>query len=218
MRPTVKSGLMLLFALLAFSGLQASAAWAASDDHKNYGRVGLGINQFTGDLDDAGYNEGLATYVTYGRYLVKYLPVEATFSFFGTDEDFSGSTGVAGAYSREDTLLVSSFLVTLKGEIPMGPVRLYGGGGFGVYFADLESEIETVNLGDFDVDEQDTVFGAHVVVGGSYDITQRIFAGIEGVYRWTGDLDLDETTGTVPVQINDDLDGFTVSLWGGFRF
>lgn len=210
---------MLLFisAVLACPWLNA-AARADAVDYRNYAQVGLGFNQFSADLDDAGYDTGVASHATYGRYLGKYLAVEASLGFFAAQWDFSGSTVAAGSYKREDTLLVSSLLATLKGEIPAGPVRVYAGAGFGVYHANLNAEIDTANLGDFDVDDEDTVFGTHVVAGGRYNFTQRIFAGVEGLYRWTGDLDIDKTTGTVPVQIKDDLEGFTVTLTAGYRF
>lgn len=219
MKRMAKSGVMILFILAALAGpLLNAAARAASDDYKNYAKVDLGFNQFSADLDDAGYDAGIASHATYGRYLGKYLAVEATMGFFVAQPDFSGSTGVAGSYKREDTLVVSSLLATLKGEIPVGSLRLYAGAGVGVYHADLDTEVETANLGDFDMNDDDTVFGTHVVVGGSYDITPRIFAGVEGRYRWTGDLDIDKTTGTVPVQIKDDLEGFTVTFSAGLRF
>lgn len=218
MKRIVKTGVMLLFILSALAGPMLNAAWAGAAEYKNYGQVGLGINQFSSDLDDAGYDAGIASYATYGRYLGKYLAVEGTFGIFHTDQDFSGRTSAAGSYSRDDNILVSSFLATLKGEIPMGPVSLYGGAGIGVYYAALNSEIETALLGDFDVDEEDTVLGVHLVVGGRYDITRRLFVGAEGMYRWTGDLDIDKIKGTVPVQLKGDLEGFTVTLSAGFRF
>ena len=87
-----KSGVMLLFILLALGGLILNAAWADSGEYKNYGQVGLGLNQFSADLDDAGYDVGIAAHATYGRYLAKNLAVEGTFAFFHADQDFSGST------------------------------------------------------------------------------------------------------------------------------
>lgn len=218
MKRIEKSGVMLLFIVLALVGPKVNAAWADSALYKNYGQVGLGFNQFSSELDDAGYDAGIASHATYGRYLSKYLAVEGTVDFFYTDGDFSGSTVVAGSYDRDDKIYVSSFLATLKGEIPVGPVILYGGAGIGVYYAALRTEIETANLGSFDVDEDDTVFGVHLVAGGRYDITRRLFVGAEGVYRWTGDLDIDKTTATVPVRVKDDLEGFAVTLTAGFRF
>ncbi len=218
MKRIVKSGVMLLFGLLAFSGLQVNTARADAGGHKNYGRVGLGFNQFSDDLDDAGYDEGIAANVTYGRYLGKYIAIEGTLGSFYTDQDFSGNTGVAGSYTREDEILVNALLVTLKGEIPIGPVTLYSGAGMGVYYADFHAEIDTRNLGGFDVDDDDTVFGVHLVAGVNYDITERLFIGAEGLYRWTGDLDINRIPATVPVQLEGDLDGLAVTLSVGYRF
>jgi len=215
MKRTVR---LLLFSL-ALAGLTLSTARADSGEYKNYGWVGVGGHQFSADLDDAGYDDvGVAFDASWGRYLGKHLVIEGTVGYLYTDQDFSGSTGVAGSYTREDKFGVSSLLVTLKGEIPAGPVTLYGGAGAGVYYAKLDTEIETSNLGDFDTDDDDTVFGVHVVVGGYHNITQRLFVGVEGLYRWTDDLEINKTTGTVPVQLNGDLDGLAVTLSAGYRF
>lgn len=219
MKRMAKSGVLFLFLFAALAGPLLNAdVRADSGDYRNYAQVDLGLNQFSADLDDAGYDTGVASRATYGRYLSQYLAVEASLGFFTAQRDFSGSTGAAGSYKREDTLVVSSLLATLKGEIPVGPVSVYAGVGAGVYHASLNAEIDTANLGDYDVDEDDTVFGTHVVAGGRYDITPRLFAGVEGLYRWTGDLDIDKTTGTVPVRIKDNLEGFTATLTAGYRF
>jgi len=218
MKRITKPGAMLLPLLLALAALTLNSAWADSGEYSNYGRVGVGINQFSSDLDDAGYDAGITSNATYGRYIGKNLVFEGTVGYLYTDQDLSGSTGVAGAYTRDDKVSVSSLLATLKGQIPIGPVILYGGAGIGVYYAALNTEIETANLGSFDVDDDDTVLGVHLVVGGCYDITQRFFIDAEGLYRWTGDLDISKTTGTVPVQLKGDLDGFAVTLSAGFRF
>jgi opacity protein-like surface antigen len=209
---------VLLIFLLALAGLAVHTAWADPGEYKNYGRVGVGVNQFSADLDDAGFDAGITSNATCGRYLAKNLVFEATVGYLYTDQDFSGSTSVAGSYTRDDKISVSSILATLKGQIPVGPVTFYGGAGIGVYYAAFSTEIETANLGDFDVDDDDTVLGVHLVVGGCFDITQRFFIDAEGLYRRTGDLNINKTTGTVPVQLKGDLDGFAVTVSAGYRF
>ena len=92
MKRTAKPGPVLLIFLLVLAGLTVHTAWADSGEYKNYGQVGLGLNQFSADLDDAGYDVGIAAHATYGRYLAKNLAVEGTFAFFHADQDFSGST------------------------------------------------------------------------------------------------------------------------------
>lgn len=218
MKRTLRPGAMLLLFLSALAGLTLQTAWADSTGYRNYGRVGVGVNQFSADMDDAGYDAGITSNATFGRYLGKNLVFEGTVGYLYTDQDISGRTGVAGSYTRDDKIGVSSLLATLKGEIPIGPVTLSGGAGIGVYYAALNTEIETANLGSFDVDDDDTVFGVHLVVGGCYNITQRLFAAAEGLYRWTGDLKINKTTGTVPVQLRGDLEGFAVTLSAGYRF
>lgn len=212
------SKIMLSLMAMSIFVLAASQAVADSKDYKNYAQVGVGANLPTDDLDDAEYDAGVNTAFSYGRYLGKHLIIEGSANWFAADEEFNGSTAVAGTYDREDLLGVSVLRFTVKGELPVGPLRLFAGAGVGAYFATMNSEIDTQNLGSFDVDDEDEVFGAHVVAGGSYDITPRIFVGIEGLYRWTDDIDIRKTVGTVPVRYKGNLDGFAITFSGGYRF
>jgi hypothetical protein len=210
--------LIALFAVIAFGAALEAPAFADSADFKNYGMAGIGLHRPTGGLDDAGYDTGFNTGITYGRVLSKYWVVEGTADLFFTDQDSSGTTSVAGYYSREDTIGVSALMVTLKGRYPVDRLVLFAGGGIGGYYVHLDSEIETSNLGDFDADEDDTVWGVHVVFGATWDLTGRIFLGGQARYRWTDDVNIDKRVGTVPVQLNGDLDGYTVTFLGGFKF
>jgi opacity protein-like surface antigen len=209
--PTV---LLVLMILGIFVGTPA----ADTTDFENYGMAGIGLNRPTGDLDDAGYDSGVATWITYGRVLGKYLAVEGTAEFFFTDQDISGTSTLAGTYTREDNISVSTLMVTLKGRFPAGPVMLFAGAGVGGYYVSLDSEVETSAWGDFDVDDFDTVWGIHVVLGASWDLTRRIFLGGQGLYRWTDDVNLHNLVGVVPVQFKGDLDGYAITFLGGFRF
>lgn len=210
--------------LIFFIGIMASAGFIGSpvlaEDmvYKNYGFVGVGANVPTGGLDDAGYDTGFATTVSYGRMLNQNMAIEGTFSYFFTDQDVSGTTAMAGYYTREDDLGVSAILVTLKGLLPVGPVTLFAGGGVGGYYVSLHSDIETTTLGDFDTDEDDTVWGAHAVFGVTWDFNDRVFFGGQGLYRWTDDVKIDKIAATVPVQVKGSLDGFALTFTGGIRF
>lgn len=210
--PTV---LLVLMVLGIFVG---TPAVVDAMDFGNYVMAGIGLNRPTGGLDDAGYDTGVATWITYGRVLGKYLAVEGTVDFFSTDQDISGTTPMAGNYTREDTIGVSALMVTLKGRFPAGPVMLFAGAGVGGYYVSLDSEVETSALGDYDVDDDDSVWGVHVVLGTTWDLTPRIFLGGQGLYRWTDYVDLDKRVGTVPFQLDWDLDGYAVTFLGGFRF
>lgn len=204
--------------VIVFTAVMVSGAWAESVDYKNYGSLTIGMNQPTGDLDDAGYDAGVNIAATYGRYLAKNLVVEGSIGSFFADQDFSGRTSFTGNYTREDIVSTSSILGTMKGELPLGPVTLFAGGGVGLYLVILDSEIDTSRLGDLDADDSDSVFGAHVVVGGKFNITPRVFLGVEGLYRWTTEFDMRDSVGTIPVEVEGDLNGYAISFMGGFRF
>jgi len=62
------------------------------------------------------------------------------------------------------------------------------------------------------------VLGAHIVVGASYDLSERFFIGIEGLYRWTEKVKIEKTAVSVPVTYSKNLDGYTVAATLGFRF
>lgn len=214
----MKAGVIAWFTMTAFTTIAVNAAWADASEYKNYAKVNLGMSDHTGDLDDAGYGAGFDVGATYGRYLGNYLAIEGGTNFFQTNQKIDGSNTVAGSYTRKDSIFVNSLLATLKGEIPVGPVTLYGGAGVGGYFVTLYSDIETSRQGDYDKDDDDIVFGAHLVAGGHYDITPRFFVGVEGMYRWTGDVDIQDNSGSVPVQVEGDLNGYTMTVLAGFRF
>jgi len=204
----------VLSVIVAGNVMADDGVWRA-----NYAQVKLGAFQPTGDLDDAGFDAGPLASVAYGRYLTRYLSVETSIEGFGTqNDDIRGTNTIAGSYELENTLATSAFLVTLKGEYPVGPVSFFGGIGGGFYVVTLDSDIDTSMLGDFSIDDDDSVFGAHVVAGANYDITDRFFIGLEGMYRWTDDVDLSETVALIPIEYSGDLSGFSVTVNAGFRF
>ncbi len=218
MNRIIRTWVIAWLAMPALTGLSVNAAWAETSVHKNYAKVNLGVNELTGGLDDAGYDAGFNAGATYGRYLAKYLVFEGSINSFQTNQDISGSSSIAGTYKRKDSIYVSSVLATLKGEIPVGPVTLFGGAGVGGYLVNLFTDVETSRQGDSDKNEDDFVFGVHLVAGGQYDITPRFFVGLEGMYRWTEDVDIEKNPAGVPVRIDGDLNGYTVTMLAGFRF
>ena len=191
---------------------EESAGW------KNYGQLKFGMLQPVGDMDDANYDTGAGFSATYGRYLTDFLVIEGTAEIAGNEGDVDGYDSYAGNYSQDNTLTSSACLLTLKGVVGAGPVQMYGGGGVGVYSVTLDSEIETNRLGEFDKDESDSVFGAHAVAGATFNATDRLFFGVEGLYRWTDEVDIHETVANIPVEYKGDLSGFLVTLTAGFRF
>jgi opacity protein-like surface antigen len=193
-------------------------AMAETSSYRNYGAVRFGLNEFNGDLEADGYDTGGDVSVAYGRHLTPYLVLETAVNAFGTEKEMHGSTGIAGNYKREDTIAVVALLATIRGELPTGPLTLFAGGGVGGYLLVMHSEISTAYFDDIDENSDDSVLGVHTVAGVKVDITQRLFAELQGLYRWTDDIDINESTGSVPVRLGGNLNGYAVTLSAGFRF
>lgn len=205
------------FMSMIFAVAMTDTTAAQPGAYPNYVRLGIGVNQPTDDLDSSGYDTGLFTGVVYGRYLTRNLVFEGGLQNFFAEQDFHASTSY-GPYIREDQLSATALTATLKGELPVGAVVIYAGGGLGGYFVNLDSDIDTYYGGSFDVDDDDTVFGVHVVAGVYYNLMERLFVGAEGMYRWTGDVDIEEDVFTIPVRYKGNLDGFVGAAIVGFRF
>ncbi len=209
----------LLAAVNVVSLCMAGNVMAEENPKKsNYAQLKVGMFQPTGDMEDADYDNGAAVSAVYGRYLNKYLVLEAGFDVFGSDQTVRGSNSQAGNYIQDNTLVGTAGLVTLKGEYSAGPVDLFCGVGGGIYAVTLASEIDSSRLGDLDTDDSDGVFGVHVVAGANYNINERFFVGVEGKYRWTDDVDILESVASIPVEYTGDLSGYMVTFNAGFRF
>ncbi|MFH0782228.1 MAG: outer membrane beta-barrel protein [Pseudomonadota bacterium] len=215
-----KKHLVVVLAAVNVMSLLAAGNVMAEENSKrmNYAVVKVGVLQPTGDMDDANYDTGGDVSLAYGRYLNKYLALEAGFDIFAADQTLRGSNDQAGRYKQDNTLGGVGLLLTLKGEFSAGPVDLFAGIGGGIYSVTLDSQIDSSRLGDLNQDDSDGVFGAHVVAGATYNINERFFLGVEGKYRWTDDVDIRESVASIPVEYTGDLSGYIVTFNGGFRF
>lgn len=209
---------VILVSMTAMPARAESGSNKKSKTYHNYARIGIGGSLFTHDLEEAEFEGGVNGSLSYGRYLFKYLVIEASIGGFATGEEFEGNTALAGDYTRTDSIFVNTVLATVKGEWPIGPVRLFAGGGVGGYFLTLHSDMETDHLGDFESSQSDSVVGVHGVAGAYFDVTRRFFLGLEGMYYQTDDIEIDEQAATIPVSYDGNLDGFMLALTCGFKF
>lgn len=210
-----------LLAAVNVVGLCMAGNVMAEDNYmrNNYGLVKVGMFQPSGDMDDANYDNGGDLSIVYGRYLNRYLVLEAGFDVFGSDQKtIYGYNSRVGDYRQDNSLVAVAGLVTLKGEMPVGPVDLFGGIGGGIYSVTLSSDIDSSRYYDISTDDSDGVFGMHVVAGANFNINDRFFVGVEGKYRWTGDVDIHDTVASIPVDYKGDLSGYAVTFNAGLRF
>lgn len=185
---------------------------------KQYVQGQLGFFGQGDDLDNHDYDEGFNSSLAYGRYIAPNVILEGMVDYFIVDSEVDGSNEVQGRYSRENTLSVAGYLLTLKAEYPVGDFDIFGGVGVGVYSVLLDTEIESNRIGDSHSDEYDTTLGAHLSVGVNYNLNRNVFIGIEGRCRWTGDIDIDETVASVPQEYEGNLNGYSVVAAAGIRF
>lgn len=203
---------MVLFVF--FNGISL----AQDRKHLNYVRLSSGFYQPTGGLDDSGYDTGGDLAVFFGRYFGKHLILEGGLGFLFTEKDIVGSKPAAGVYIEEDTVGVLSVTLTAKGIYPIGRFELYGGGGIGGYFVNLNAEVTASNLGNVDTDGDDAVFGFHAVGGFNFNITERFLLGAEIKYLWTDDIEISKQISDIPIQLQGNLNGYSVNITFGFRF
>lgn len=209
---------LTVIAAMFVIGLCGNSAAMGDDQSANYVFGGFGMFQPADDMDDGDFDAGWSGGLGYGRYLGSNLIVEASLNFSAHDRDETGVNTTAGFYDQDDELEVSAFLVTLKGETSAGVVDLFAGAGFGVYGVTLYSEVDSYRFGDFDESDSDSVVGTHVCAGLNFNINDFIFLGLEGSYRWTGDVELRERVLGVPVEYEGNLNGFNILTRIGFRF
>lgn len=208
----------LLVAANMIGAVTVGSAVAEETKKPNYVQAKMGFLYPTSGLDDADYDTGFYSGLSYGRYLTKHLILEGTVDASLSKNDLTASNGFTGNYSQKNDLWITSFLLTLKDEYTIGRVNLYGGGGIGVYVVNLTSKTHSNRFGTFKEDGDDTVFGVHLVAGANYDITQSWFVGVEGGYRWTEDAKIEKNAVGVPVGYNDDINGLSLAATLGYRF
>lgn len=212
------TGRIVIGTVLASLVLGGVSYAAETEKKKNYAQGQLGIYLPLDDLDDRDYDTGVDLSLGYGRYIGEHLIIEPSIATFAVDRDRSGSNATAGNFTSDDYVGAMAALITVKGEYSLGRADLFAGLGGGVYAVSLYSEIDASNLGSFDTDDTDTVFGAHAVLGANYNITERFYIGMEVKYRWTGEADLSTRVAGIPVEYSGDLNGYSLAATVGFRF
>ena len=160
-------------------------------------KPGIYIPQYNhGFLIDEKFDTGPNLDVVFGKYVNANLAGELGVGYFQTKGEVLSRTQL-----KEQ---VFDIFYTLKGLLPVGPVELYGGGGFGVYFSKASI---------YPDHEVNTNLGLHALVGGNYNINESLFVGLEGKYLWTS-TSFSNGAFTVDAQ----LDGIFVNAIVGVKF
>ena len=181
------SVLYLCFPSLSFSG-----------DYYVYLQPGVYIPQYSHSfLIDGEFDTGPNIELVFGKYVNRNIAGELGIGYFETKGELSSSR----THLKEQ---VFDIFYTLKGLLPMGPVEIYGGGGFGVYISKASI---------YPDHEVNTNLGLHVLAGGRYNINEQLFVGVEGKYIWSS---ASFNNGNVVDDVQ--LDGIFVGANVGIRF
>ena len=172
----------------------------------------------TGDLQDYDFDSGFNGEVVVGMYMSPNLALEFGGGYFKTSASYSDATG----FWEDDDVWVIPVVVNIKGVLPLKGVELFGGGGLGMYFANIDVKGYDPDplIGPFEGDDNDAIFGGHLMAGFNIDLSDRVFIGVEGKYIFTAnnrffctDISCSEVS---CAKIN--LDGVTVTGFLGFMF
>jgi opacity protein-like surface antigen len=162
------------------------------------------------DLDEFG--EGLNLEASYGYYFNQYLAIDLGVGYFKVDK--SESYYADGRQVQKDTdIEVNTFTVAINAIAPIDPFELYALGGAGIYYAYGERKIDTYGVGADSADDTDIVFGGFLGAGLNFNISHRVFLGVEGKYQWVAaDWEFEGD------YVSADLDGWRITGNLGFRF
>jgi opacity protein-like surface antigen len=183
----------------------------------SYVTIKAGIYSPDGDLGDD-FDTDFNGEVTYGRYLNPNFALEGGIGYFQTEGSDSDVSALLGSYDVDGEVTVIPITLTAKGIYPGETFELYGGAGIGVYFADFEIDYTTTLQGNLTFEDDDTVFGVHILAGVNVDLTDEIFIGVEGKYIWTEEAKLSDTDAGFVYEGDGDLNGYMVTANIGFRF
>ncbi len=172
----------------------------------------------TNDLD--GFNTGFSGEVAFGYRLNPNIAAEIGFGYFNSEGEYR--IGGATYVDREFNIHVYPVTFTLKAILPYKRWEFYGLGGAGAYIVYKPYDHDYYDYyNDYHHDhdyEYDTVFGGFLGAGVNYDITSRIFVGVEGKYLWTDKVKLEYGEFGTPLEVKFRLDGFIATAVIGFRF
>jgi opacity protein-like surface antigen len=172
-----------------------AGANALSDADTSYNYSGYSI-----DVSPS-FDTGFVAGVTFGKKISDTLRVEGELSFAHNDADsvdlglsYSGYSYATGSYAAEGDLDATYLLVNLWYDIPTtGPLGYYVGGGIGA--AKVEGD-GTITGSTFGVQVDETKMAIQIGAGVMYDISQSLTLDVGYRFKYVGDVDMEETSGS----------------------
>lgn len=211
--------LILCVAIISFVFAIGWPLSVSAQDKTHAFSVKLGQYGPTGDIDDAGGDGDLYGAISYNLYSSPQFALEFGLGKFDAEATVSGfDPFLLGSYSETDDFSAIPLTINAKGIFPLNWGELYWGGGVGIYFVNYEAVLDSSTLGRQSLSESDTVLGFQLLAGILFNITKTVYLGIEGQYIITGDAEFSGVVYGVPITIEGNYNGYTISGVLGFRF
>jgi len=171
-----------------------------------------------GDLDEDHWDNG-----TYGELAATYyesnMGIQGGVGVYTSDLNDTHTDSVLGKVKEDNSLTVIPVTLSLLGYYDNGPLHLYGGGGIGFYFAEIESKLNFKDAGfKWKDSDKDSVFGYHAMAGLEYDITSAFYIGVEGRLIWTNEAEFNLKDKGVKADYKSELGGDVIAAKIGLRF
>ena len=211
----------ILFLLLCIVTLVISPALYAQQrpstwsDYNSYAVVKGGVFYPEGSLSNLG--AGFTGELAYGYRFEEHLAVELSSGYFGSSKTFSVS-GLGSGASLKESVDAVPLTAAIKIIVPIKKqFELYFLAGPGAYFVNSKASYSGAALSAPSSGNK-TVAGGFLGTGVAYNITPKVFVGLEGKYLWTADTRVTTSVRGLPVTEGDRIEGplFTASV--GFRF
>jgi hypothetical protein len=205
--------------------------------NKSYVAVKGGFYGPTGDLDDIGYDDGFTGEVAIGRFVNPNLAIEAGVGYVSTEASMlvylSDPSIGYGSVSENNEITAIPITITIKGVVPGDIFELHLGGGVGYYIGTFEGNLSGSGVvtgipvqGTATFEDDENVFGLHVVGDLIVNITDAFFIGVEGKHIWTEEAKVEGTVDVVvndmsfgvPIRLEGNVNGYMVTGVIGFRF
>lgn len=215
----------ILAVAAAFLCAPMMAGLAQADGGYLIGKVGVYIP------DESKVDTGFNGEIGYGFDLLPgpgMLALEGTIGYFNAEQSEDYYVGTTNIYGFQDRYNVSfdadvvPLALSLKAGIESGPFTFYVGGGLDLLFVNMEMKYNNSYRNSYydryrySDDDNDVIFGGHVMAGLTFDINPRMFVGAEAKYLATEDMDMSFYGGQDT--LTGDLNGVTISGVFGFRF
>ncbi len=181
-----------------------------------YGQDTLNYLSFKGGAffpDNQDFEDSFTAEVTVEHYFNPNLAIEGGLGYVGIG-DFDGTVNTPFGPIKAD---VDSWAVpitfTAKGILPINNIKLYAGAGFGLYVLEARATFSFLGFPASD-DDDEVVWGGHLLAGLQVDVSPQILLGLEGKYTSTDNVSLHVANTSLEVEV----EGFSATGVIGFRF